>query len=73
MKTPQHQCWKGITEYFLTEQLKKEMVQYHIKECKGCFDVFHNKTENHILNPALISSEFKSRIINRKPARVHES
>ena len=72
MKTPQHQCWRGQIEYYLTEELKAEMVALHIKECSGCYDVFHGKTTNHDLNPTKIHSPyFRVRVLNRD-VRKHE-
>lgn len=66
MKTPQHQCWRGQIEYYLTDELKDEMVALHIKECAGCYAVFHGMTTNHDLNPTKIHSPFfKVRVLNR--------
>jgi len=64
--TPHHQCWKGTTEYYLTNKLKDQMVQLHIKECEGCFSVFHKLCTNHDLNPKLHHPSFKVRSLKRK-------
>jgi hypothetical protein len=65
-RTPQHQCWKGTIEYYLTKELRDEMVQLHIKECSGCFSVFHKLCTNHDLNPKIHHPSFKLRCLSHR-------